>query len=122
MFYLDPAPMSLLVGGSRQRQATGGVPPYRYTSGNARVATVGTANGLVTALSAGTTNITASDSANYSGSYTVQVTAPQPCDHIGVRKQSAHHSLSASGGSPDDETMSCMIGRIGRHRPFAHAG
>ncbi len=77
-FYIDPAPMSLLVGGSRQRQATGGVPPYRYTSGNTRVATVGTANGLVTALSAGTTNIMASDSANHSGSYTVQVTAPEP--------------------------------------------
>ncbi len=77
-FYIDPAAMSLLVGGSRQRQATGGVPPYGYTSSNARIATVGSANGMVTAVSAGTTNITASDSANHSGSYVVQVTAPEP--------------------------------------------
>ncbi|MOA19833.1 Bacterial Ig-like domain (group 2) [compost metagenome] len=57
---------------SRQRQATGGTPPLRYSSSNASVASVD-GNGTVQSRSNGSATITVSDGAGQSRSYSVTV-------------------------------------------------
>ncbi|MFZ0157322.1 Ig-like domain-containing protein [Pseudomonas sp.] len=57
---------------SRQRQATGGTPPLRYSSSNASVASVD-GNGTVQSRSNGSATITVSDNAGQSRSYSVTV-------------------------------------------------
>jgi hypothetical protein len=102
-FYIDPASMILSVGASRQRQATGGVPPYSYTSSNARVATVSETNGQVTAVSEGSSTITARDAASGSGSYNIQVEAPWLDDlttFAGPSYQGWTPGPAARGGGP----------------------
>ena len=58
-------------GTTETRQATAGTPPYRYTSQNPSVATVGATDGKVRARGNGTTIITVTDSNGDSLSYTV---------------------------------------------------
>jgi hypothetical protein len=102
-FYIDPASMILSVGGSRQRQATGGVPPYNYLSSNASIATVSATGGQVTAVSQGSSTITARDSASGSGSYSVQVEAPWLDDlttFAGPSYQGWSPGPGARGGGP----------------------
>jgi hypothetical protein len=77
-FTIDSSPVTLSVGDTRQRQATGGAPPYNYTTDTPLVATVHASTGQVTAKAAGATNITARDTANGSGSYRVTVKAIAP--------------------------------------------
>ncbi|PSS46717.1 hypothetical protein [Pseudomonas sp. BBP2017] len=57
---------------SRQRQASGGTPPLRYSSSNANVASVD-GNGTVMSRGNGSATITVSDSAGKSRSYSVTV-------------------------------------------------
>jgi hypothetical protein len=59
---------------SVKRQATGGLPDYRYTSSNANIAVVDD-SGYVTVRGKGSAQITVKDSAGQSASYTVHVTA-----------------------------------------------
>lgn len=67
-----PGSVSLAKGATAQLSASGGNPPYTWTTTNAAVATV-SASGLVTAVAPGTATITATDSAGGQASSTVQV-------------------------------------------------
>ncbi|MDR6956208.1 hypothetical protein J2W43_000171 [Pseudomonas brassicacearum] len=53
------------------RTATGGVPPYRYTSSNEQVALVDAESGLVRAVGNGSTRITATDEDDRAASYLI---------------------------------------------------
>ena len=59
-------------GNALTRQASGGQPPYAYTSANSAIAAVDN-NGWVTARGNGSTQITATDSTGQSKSFTVNV-------------------------------------------------
>ena len=59
-------------GNTQTRAATGGRPPYTYTSQNPSVATV-TSTGFVSGMRNGSTNIVVTDRANNQVSYTVSV-------------------------------------------------
>jgi hypothetical protein len=61
-----------VVGNVQLREASGGVPPYRYTSSDYSTASV-TADGKVTGLKNGTTTISVMDSAGTTLTYSVQV-------------------------------------------------
>lgn len=66
-------PANRPAGTSGQRSASGGIPPYTYTSSNAGVASVNASNGAVLSAGNGTATITVRDSAQQSASYTVSV-------------------------------------------------
>ncbi|KJV24946.1 Ig-like domain-containing protein [Luteibacter yeojuensis] len=72
---IDTSLMTLEVGESEVRTATGGSPPYAYRSANAAIATVN-ASGRTTGVAAGSTTITATDSIAASVGYSVQVKRP----------------------------------------------
>jgi len=103
-FTIDPSAVTLNVGDTKQRQATGGTPPYNYTSDTPVVATVHASTGLVTAKAAGATNITARDTANGSGSYRVTVKAIAPPLYIDPStmqlKMGERGERQATGGVP----------------------
>lgn len=73
---IDPTPVTLAVGATAQREATGGSPPYTYASSDSAVASVYPTNGLVTALKEGSTTITVSDVAGQEARYSVTVMKP----------------------------------------------
>lgn len=80
-FYIDPSMVTLDVGQTFNRSASGGTPPYTYTSSvPSRVQVTSTSSGAIRALAQGDATITASDSAGHRGSYTalVKTTIPQP--------------------------------------------
>ena len=76
-FVFDPTPHSLDVGTAYSRTASGGMPPYSYTSSNTAVATVNV-SGLVNAINVGTAIIAVEDAANpkHTGRYTLSVQSP----------------------------------------------
>ncbi|KAG9610163.1 hypothetical protein KCV01_g3313, partial [Aureobasidium melanogenum] len=75
-FVFDSTPHTMNTGTTYSRTATGGKPPYTYTSSNTAVATVDV-NGRVTAHRIGSATITASDSASpqHTGSFALTVNA-----------------------------------------------
>jgi uncharacterized protein YjdB len=77
VFDFESAPVSLEVNKTFTRTATGGVPPYGYTSDNASIASVN-ASGIATGHAAGSTYINGSDSDGNSGRYALTVTAIAP--------------------------------------------
>lgn len=62
---IDPVTAILGVGDTLQFGVTGGTPPYTWQSGNLAVATID-ANGLLTAVGAGVTQVTVTDAAGLS--------------------------------------------------------
>ncbi len=62
---ISPGTALLAVGDTRQFSATGGTQPYTWSSGNLAVATID-ANGLLTAVGAGITQITVTDATGIS--------------------------------------------------------
>ncbi len=62
---IDPVTAILGVGDTLQFSVTGGTPPYTWQSGNLAVATID-ANGLLTAVGAGVTQVTVTDAAGLS--------------------------------------------------------
>lgn len=98
---VSPDTANLGVGQTLQFSASGGTPPYAWTSADPAVASIDAATGLLTALAPGTTTVTATDAngfADTSGAITVS--------QISVSPQTAllavGHTLqfSASGGTP----------------------
>jgi uncharacterized protein YjdB len=79
-FFLDPSPVTLAVGESKTRSASGGIPPYTYASSSPGVVGVPHAGqGTIQGVAAGNANITASDKGGGSKSYPVTVAAsPKP--------------------------------------------
>jgi hypothetical protein len=67
------SPMTLTPGNIEVRTATGGMKPYLYASADAAIATVDPGSGLVTAITKGTTTITASDAVDQSARYSVEI-------------------------------------------------
>ncbi|MET0934593.1 MAG: Ig-like domain-containing protein [Luteibacter sp.] len=73
---IDPALMELEIGQSRVRQASGGTPPYSYSSSKPGVVSVPDATvQIVTAIGAGTAEVTAADQAGARAAYPVRVKA-----------------------------------------------
>lgn len=66
-------------GTSVQHQASGGKPPYTYSSSNGSVAVVDSASGLVTARGNGNATISVRDAASQGKSYSVSVTGVTLC-------------------------------------------
>ena len=62
---ISPNTALLGIGDTRQFVAAGGVAPYRWTTGNLAVASID-ANGLLTGVGAGVTNVTVTDAAGVS--------------------------------------------------------
>ncbi|PCR93979.1 hypothetical protein CP336_24550 [Pseudomonas fluorescens] len=81
-----------------QHQASGGQPGYRYSSSNAAVAHVD-GNGLVTVRGRGTASITATDAANQSKSYTVNVTGVIHCIGLGQGNWTTMRNNAANNGA-----------------------
>jgi hypothetical protein len=79
------------------RGASGGVPPYTYSSSNSAVAPVDV-NGLVTSRSNGATTITIRDSAGSSGGYTVHVTGVVLVHDLGGGNYPTCSNAAASRG------------------------
>lgn len=78
-FAIDPSPVNLSGTESYTRDATGGTPPYTYTSSQPIVVAVPNPNaGLIRAASDGDATITASDAAGGVGSYSVHVSGNTP--------------------------------------------
>ena len=74
---LSASSTNIVVGESPlQVSASGGNSPYTWSSSNTTIATVDN-NGLVTAVSNGTVNITVTDSDDFSAQLTLSVTMPQ---------------------------------------------
>ncbi len=74
-FYIDPANVSLSGTASYERKASGGKPPYQYSSSAAQIVRVPDASqGTIRAVSDGSATITAKDGAQGSGRYVVTVT------------------------------------------------
>ncbi|HVI54003.1 MAG TPA: hypothetical protein VM621_02995, partial [Luteibacter sp.] len=77
-FAIDDSLVSLTGTASYTRAATGGVPPYTYTSSNSTIIRVpNSSEGVIQAVADGKATITARDSASGSGSYPVSV-GPEP--------------------------------------------
>jgi uncharacterized protein YjdB len=91
----------LLIGDSVQFSANGGATPYSWSVSNTTVASID-ANGMLTALSQGTLQVTATDADGISGNsanidvnaVTITVSAPRATVSVGANLQ-----LTASGGS-----------------------
>jgi hypothetical protein len=60
-------------GNRRSRTPTSGTPPYRYLSANSQIATVGSADGVVTGQRNGQTLVTVTDATGQVACYQVQV-------------------------------------------------
>jgi len=74
-FAIDPSPVTLSETQTFTRKATGGTPPYRYTSSAPAIVLVtDAANGDIRAVAPGDATISASDAASGQGTYTVHVT------------------------------------------------
>lgn len=74
-FAIDPSPVTLSETQTFTRKATGGTPPYRYTSAAPAVVLVtDAATGDIRAVAPGDTTISASDAASGQGAYLVHVT------------------------------------------------
>jgi uncharacterized protein (UPF0254 family) len=73
IFRNDPTPTNPPAGSFIDRTASGGVPPYRYTSSNPAVAEVNISSGRVISKGNGSAIITVSDGANQTASYPVSV-------------------------------------------------
>ncbi|CAI8791595.1 Ig-like protein group 2 [Pseudomonas sp. IT-347P] len=71
-------------GTSVQHQASGGQPPYTYSTSNGNVAVVDSASGLVTARGNGSATISVRDAASQARSYTVSVTGVTQCYGLGA--------------------------------------
>ncbi|MFJ2359115.1 hypothetical protein ACIOU7_12405, partial [Pseudomonas fluorescens] len=73
IFRSDHTPTNPPAGSFVDRQASGGVPPYQYSSSNSAAAEVNITNGRVISKGNGTAVITVRDSANQTVSYPVSV-------------------------------------------------
>ena len=96
---ISPDTALLAIGDTQQFTASGGVAPYSWSTGNLAVATVD-ANGLLTAVGAGITNVTVTDSTGVfisSGDITVRdvVITPQTVSVLIGNTQ----AFSVSGGA-----------------------
>ncbi|WP_122663886.1 Ig-like domain-containing protein [Pseudomonas viridiflava] len=112
-------PPNAPVNTSIQRGATGGVPPYRYQSSNAAVASVTNA-GLVRALKDGATTITVSDNGGSSKSYQVTVTNGWRIQHIGNFIWNGAIQYQPAGGHlPRGEELQWMRAQYGSSWPHA---
>jgi uncharacterized protein YjdB len=116
-FYIDPANVSLSGTASYERNASGGEPPYQYSSSAAQIVRVPDASqGTIRAVSDGSATITAKDSAQGSGRYVVTVTGnaspvfidPTPVALTGViyRLGATHPPTNPPAGSYIDRRAS----------------
>jgi uncharacterized protein YjdB len=116
-FTIDTRQMNLDVGDTQQREASGGTPPYRYTSDKPAVATVQATTGVVTAKAVGVAHIDASDMATGSGSYNVVVTTVAPpldIDPSMMRlKVGERDERQATGGTPPYTYRSSDVDIVG---------
>ena len=108
-------------GTSVRHVASGGVPPYRYSSSNTGVAVVD-GSGLVTVRRNGSTTITATDSASpqQSRSYTVTVTGVWLCHHLGGGNYKVIYASAAARGLhvPDIGTLRAISAAYGGRFPW----
>jgi len=70
---VSPVSKTLSIGGTQIFGATGGVPPFTWTSSDTAVASIDSSSGLLTALSVGNTTVTATDSILGTGTAEVTV-------------------------------------------------
>lgn len=70
---VSPSYATIPIGGTKVFSATGGTPPYTWTSSDTTVGVIGPTTGMFTALSVGTTIITATDSEGFTGTATAVV-------------------------------------------------
>ncbi|QJI40239.1 hypothetical protein HKK52_04705 [Pseudomonas sp. ADAK2] len=100
-YILPGSPATLPVfgtGTSVHHRASGGIPPYQYTSSDTVVAVVN-ADGLVTVRKNGQATISAKDSAEQIKSYTVTVTGVMQCFGLGrVQWGAANNAANGAGG------------------------
>lgn len=99
--YLIPGNPDVLpsfpTGTTVQRAASGGRPPYSYTSSEPKVAHV-TAEGLTSVRGNGSATITVSDAAGESRNYTVSVTGVIQCEGVGSGNLTQMEAAAAAKG------------------------
>jgi uncharacterized protein YjdB len=102
-FSLPGTPVTLEIGDNYTRQASGGTPPYIYTSSSTVVATVD-GNGRLTALRIGKTTITVRDQADGHGSYDVEAIDSAPPFYLDPSTRSMYlnenYTRTPTGGHP----------------------
>ena len=92
-----PTPTNPPAGAFRDRQASGGVPPYRYSSYNSNIAEV-TATGRVISKGNGSTTIVVTDAANQSAQYSVSTSNVETLFNTGRNTYTYAANLVASQG------------------------
>ena len=95
---VTPADASMPVGGTQQFAASGGTSPYTWSLSNPDVGSIDSA-GLFTARAAGTTNVTATDSAGTAGSASVTVVGMTVTPADAAIAIGASVQLTASNGT-----------------------
>lgn len=78
---VTPSAANVLIGGTQQFTATGGVAPYLWWVNNTAVANIDSASGLLTGIAAGLVIVTAADSTGKTGSsgpISISATPPAP--------------------------------------------
>jgi hypothetical protein len=116
----NPATLPVFgAGTSVHHRASGGIPPYQYTSSNTVVAVVNT-DGLVTVRKNGQATISAKDSAGQTKSYTVTVTGVMQCFGLGrVQWGAANNAANGAGGRlPSIDEIRQVLAQYGNRWPM----